>query len=133
MSLGYLEAAAGQERRRPRRSEARGIRARQRGSLIACTRRKDAESYGQRSAFSRPTSDTSTGAPLPHNVSAFQNPPNSLVPRPFSNRNGKMSKFEPKQPVNLDPPNYSPMSRDKLADSNGMKPSCREASRALLD
>lgn len=34
--------------------------------------------------------------------------------------NAKMGKFEPKEPVNLAPPNYSPISVEKLAESNGM-------------
>ena len=33
-----------------------------------------------------------------------------------------MGKFEPKQPVDLAPPNYSPIPKEKLAESNGMKP-----------
>lgn len=32
-----------------------------------------------------------------------------------------MGKFEPKEPVQLNPPNYSPISTDELAKANGTK------------
>lgn len=39
-----------------------------------------------------------------------------------------MGKFEPKQPVELAPPNYSPMSVEKLEESNGMDSSVQRFS-----
>lgn len=45
----------------------------------------------------------------------------------------KKGKFEPKQPVTLDPPKDDPFTPDQLAKYDGMRPSTASSSEYLAD